>query len=220
MTARLNHAQPWGHPVITARLTDRFIVVPSGEAIHAIGVDGADRAKRWLEGTTRVLNVWTNPEDENKLTFSWATSGHFSFDLGGTLQGGDLHNKNFYAEVKKYSSAGDQGTEYPKYLAKCYLALQQRPEMCDHFMWITWAPFSVTKWPRLMKADYVADAVRNAKHRKRTLGSETAEPDPAHCTAVAGRLWLIVLSERQEVLRLTEDERGEIFKLRVKGGAE
>ena len=200
--------------------TDRgatFASMPTGEAIQAIGVDGADRAKRWLEGTTRVLHVWTNPEDDKKLTFSWASTGEFSFDLGGTLQGAELHGKNFFAEVKKYSSAGDQGTEYPKYLAKCYLALTQRPEWCDHFMWITWAPFSVTKWPNLMSAEYVAQSVKLEKHRKRTLGTADAEPDLDHCAEVARRLWLIVLSDKQEVLRLTEDERGEIFKLRMKG---
>ena len=190
--------------------------MPSGEAIQAIGIDGADRAKRWLEGTTRVLHVWTNPEDAAKLTFSWATEGEFSFDLGGTLQGGELHGKNFYAEVKKYSAARDQGTEYPKYLAKCYLALQQRPEMCDHFMWITWAPFLVSKWAHLMTPDYVATSVKT--HREKTLGITGAEPDLPHCAAVAGRLWLIVLSDKQEALRLTEDERGEIFKLRMRGG--
>lgn len=193
----------------------RFLAM-SGEKIHAIGADGASRAKRWLEGTTRVLHVWTNPEDEAKLTFTWASKGTFSFDLGGTMQGGELHNKNFYAEVKKYSASGDQGTEYPKYLAKCYLALKQSPSMCDHFMWITWAPFLVSKWSDLMTADYVAECV--TKHSAKTLGSAKAKPDTDHCRSVAQRLWLIVLSDKQEVLRLTESERGEVFKLRMTNG--
>jgi hypothetical protein len=191
--------------------------MPSGEKIQALGIDGAQRAKRWLEGTTRVLHVWTNPEDENKLTFRWADGNSFSFDLGGTFHGAELHNRNFYAEVKKYSSAGDQGTEYPKYLAKCYLALQQRPEMCDHFMWITWAPFSVTQWPKLMTVEYVAASV--GKHAQKSLGAPDAQPDLSHCSEIADRLWLIVLSDKQEGLRLSESERGEILKLRVAGGA-
>jgi hypothetical protein len=189
----------------------------SGEAIQAIGRDGAVRAKRWLESTTRVLNVWMNPEDEAKLTFSWATKGTFSFDLGGTLYGAELHNKNFFAEVKKYKGPGDQPTEYRKYLAKCYRALVETPSMCDHFMWITWAPFSVTAWSKLMTADYVKDSV--LKHRLATLGSKTADPDPALCTAVAERLWLIVLSDKQETLGLSDSERGEILKFRVSSGA-
>ena len=86
-------------------------------------------------------------------------------------------------------------------------------------MWITWAPFSVTKWPKLMTADYVAESVTLAKHREKALGADDADPDPDHCLDVAQRLWLIVLSDKQEVLRLTEAERGEIFKLRMQGGA-
>jgi hypothetical protein len=190
----------------------------SGEAIHAAGADGAQRAKRWLEGTTRVLHVWMNPEDAPKLTFKWATKGTFSFDLGGSLQGGEFHNKNFYAEVKKYASAGDQGTEYKKYLGKCYLALQQQPAMCDHFMWITWAPFSITKWPRLRTADYVSECV--SAHAARVLGDKNAKPDQAACEAVADRLWLIVLSDRQEELRLTEEERGRVIQHRIEAGTQ
>jgi hypothetical protein len=195
----------------------RFVPMASGEAIQEIGRDGADRAKRWLEGTTRVLNVWTNPEDEVKLTFKWASKGTFSFDLGGTFYGGELHNKNFFAEVKKYAGAGDQGTEYPKYLAKCYLALKQNPAMCDHFLWITWAPFSVKAWPKLLTPEYVETSV--SKHDLKTLGVANAKPDMAQCAAVADRLWLIVLSDKQEILRLSDSERGEIQKLRVMGGA-
>ena len=188
----------------------------SGEAIQQIGIDGADRAKRWLEGTTRVLHTWTNPEDEAKLTFKWATEGTFSFDLGGTMYGAELHNKNFYAEVKKYKDAGDQGTEYPKFLAKCYLALKQSPAYCDHFMWITWSPFSMTKWSKLMTQPYVADALRT--HDVRALGEKGAEPDPDHCAAVADRLRIIVLSDKQEALTLSDAERAELLKARVLAG--
>lgn len=196
----------------------RFNEVTTGEEIHALGADGAQRAKRWLEGTTRVLHVWMNPEDAAKLTFGWASSGSFSFDLGGSLQGGDLHNKNFYAEVKKYSSAGDQGTEYRKYLAKCYLALAQQPAMCDHFMWITWAPFSIIKWPVLRNAEYVRESV--LKYSAKTLGGEDEHPDDTLCKEVADRLWLIVLSDRQEELRLTDEERGRVIQHRIEVGTQ
>jgi hypothetical protein len=192
-----------------------------GEGTHHLGIDGANRAKRWLEGTTRVLHTWMNPEDAVKLRFDWATTGTFTFDLGGTFWGEELHNKNFYAECKKYKAAGDQGTEYKKYLAKCYLALEQRPEMCDHFMWITWAPFSVTSWPDLMTAEYVASSIESdVALRIRTIGESVALPDKDHCADVAKRLWLIVLSDKQEVLRLSDDERGLVVSNRMKLGTQ
>lgn len=206
------------HPRNATLRRGTFFPVATGEEIHAIGADGAQRAKRWLEGTTRVLHVWMNPEDAPKLTFNWATTGSYSFDLGGSLQGGEFHNKNFYAEVKKYASAGDQGTEYRKYLGKCYLALKQQPAMCDHFMWITWAPFSISKWPQLMTAEYVKECV--IKYSVKVLGAAGATPDDAACQGVADRLWLIVLSDRQEELRLTDEERGRVIQHRIEAGTQ
>lgn len=191
----------------------------TGEETHHKGIDGAQRAKRWLEGTTRVVQTWMNPEDATKLTFSWATTGEFSFDLGGTFWGDELHNKNFFVECKKYKADGDQGTEYRKYLAKCYLALKQSPGWCDHFMWITWAPFSLKSWEKLLTTDYVAESVRQTAVREKTLGDADGEPDLAHCADVASRLWLIVLSDKQEVLRLSDEERGELTKHRIAAGS-
>src|SRR5437899_735256 len=96
--------------------------VSPGEATHAVGRDGAIRAKQWLDATTRVDVTWINPDAVEKLTFTWADGSTFSFDLGGTLRGGDWHGEEFFAEVKKYSAAQDQGQLYSEYLAKCYRA--------------------------------------------------------------------------------------------------
>ena len=136
-----------------------FLAMP-GESLHEVGRDGAIRAKRWLEATTRVDVPWVNPDHVAKLSFPWIGKGTFSFDLGGTLRGGDVHGQEFFAEVKRYTNASDQGSLYREYLAKCYCAYQCSPARCDHFMWITWHPFSVTRWTRLCTAKEVEDAVR------------------------------------------------------------
>ena len=96
------------------------------------GRDGAVRAKRWLERTTRVDVSWVNPDSVAKLTFDWANGGSFSFDLGGKLRGGAFHGQEFFAEVKEYNSVGDQPRLYDEYLAKCYRAYVVLPARCDH----------------------------------------------------------------------------------------
>jgi hypothetical protein len=83
----------------------------SGEETQARGADGARRAKRWLDSTTRANAQWVNPDPiaVPKLTFEWAKKPrHFSFDIAGTLLGGDLEGQEFFAESKKYPSALDQ----------------------------------------------------------------------------------------------------------------
>jgi hypothetical protein len=174
----------------------------SGEELHEIGRDGTIRAKRWLEATTRVDASWINPGAAQKLTFHWADGkSSFSFDLGGTMRGGEWHGEEFFAEVKKYSSAGDQGAHYTSYLAKCYRAFTVMPARCDHFMWVTWHPFKVGKWADLCSPDEVSESV--ITHRAAALGVVDLEDarqsiDDATCAAVAERLWLLVLSEKQE----------------------
>lgn len=178
----------------------------SGEALHKAGDDGARRAKRWLEASTRVSKSWlnTDPTIGARCQFTWphGTTG-FSFDIGGFLCGGEFEGHSFLAECKNYNTAGDQGTEYSMYLAKCYAAYMAQPRWSDHFMWITWHPFSVTTWASLCKRDKVRDSVLSEHNRVFGVDSKDQAKgiiDETVVDAVADRLWLIVLSRNQERL--------------------
>ncbi len=178
-----------------------------GEHAHATGADGARRAKKWLEATTRVDVPWVNPNKaaREKLTFSWPGSDtSFSFDLGGILRHGDYDSESFFAEVKKYSDASDLPTHYSEFVAKCYVAYVDRQMYCDHFMWISWSPHSATTWSKLTTPEFVTEHV--GKHRDRVFGpdAESTEVDPDIAKAVADRLWLFVLSDRQETLVIAD----------------
>lgn len=174
----------------------------TGEQAHATGADGARRAKLWLEATTRANVTWVNPDPTAipKLQFPWSDGSHFSFDLGGTLVGGAVDGQEFLAECKNYSNANDQNSMYDEYLAKCYCALRHRPERCDNFLWVTWAAFATTTWSQLTTSARVVQAV--SRWSVKALGvprpQAAAAIDEAHCEAVASRLWIIVLSKRQE----------------------
>ena len=178
----------------------------SGEQLHEKGREGARRAKEWLDATTRADVRWVNPDPVAvpKLTFDWADdSKPFSFDIGGILLGGEKENEEFLAEVKNYADASDQGTLYSEYLAKCYRAYVTRPDRCDNFIWITWAPFRSSSWSALCVPDEVLSAV--VKHRAKTLNVESQEDardalasQQATINAVADRLWILDLSEKQE----------------------
>jgi hypothetical protein len=187
-----------------------------GEAAQAKGADGARRAKRWLESTTRVNAQWVNPDPPaiGKLTFDWPHGGQsFSFDLAGHFKYGDVDGEAFFAESKKYDAPLDLATHYSKFLAQCYVAYRTSPGWCDHFMWIAWSPHSITSWPDLTKAEYVREHV--IKHRERVFGEADEAVagslvDDAAVSAVAERLWLIVLSDRQETLVISKEHRGVI----------
>lgn len=132
------------------------------------------------------------------LTFTKPAGGEFSFDLGGYLKEDPFDRAQFFCEVKNYTGAHDQHPLYQEYLAKCYAvwASTRRPY---EFMWITWHPFQVGEWASLCSADKLARAV---EAHPEYLPAEH-EIDYAGCKDLAERLWLIVLSVKQEDLCLT-----------------
>jgi len=196
-----------------------------GEELHLIGADGAARAKRWLDATTRVKSCWlnTDPAGASKLDFVWPGNGRaFSFDIGGILRGGEFENQMFVAEAKKYTGAHDQGTQYRAYLAKCYSARQSNRALTDHFMWITWHPFNVTNWRNLCTADEVTSAVIDRREDVLRVGISAedakAELDVDLVNDLAERLWLLVLNDRQEKLVITDKHRSIIFQYEIERG--
>ena len=188
----------------------------AGETTHQIGQEGVERARAWLEKTGRVQVNYTVYEVGVTpfLTFRNATGGEFSFDVCGILDL-DEGKATFYGEVKKYSEVGSQPDDYTEYLAKCYRAtyLHENPY---HFMWITWHPFSQTKWSKLCTAPEVRAAVDKYKPR---YCDEDQEVDDDLCEKIADRLWLIVLSDRQEGLSMSDEMLGELKKAVVRGVA-
>lgn len=207
--------------------------------MHRRGADGARRAKRWLDATTRTKASWTN-EDEvsaSRMEFRWPSSGQepFSFDVGGILAGGDVENHLFMAEVKYYSSDG-LGRDYDDFVAKCYLARRDHPRSADQYMFLTWHPFRVKTWTRLESEQAVLFGLAVNHHRAFGSPDERAEPcfgpgtwsGEAHRACphmdmdvvrdVATRLWVVVLSEKQEGLVISDDDRALVISNRAREG--
>ena len=178
-----------------------------------MGQDGARRAKVWLEKTGRVDVHFSRYEvaEAAFLTFEKVTGDDFSFDLGGVLRL-ESGKVGFFGEVKKVSSESGQAAMYIEYLAKCYRALVTSSKPY-HFMWITWHPFSLTKWSKLCTAAEIKDAVE--AHRNAYCGSDPI--DDELCSKLAERLWLIVLSDRQETLSMSDAMLGTLKKAVVEG---
>ena len=178
-----------------------------GEVAQEAGRDGVRRAKRWLERTGRVEVHWTVYEHPSMLTVTRPGGNDRSFDLGGVIRGGDLDGHQFFAEVKNYRAAGDQPKQYGDYLANAYCKMLEGREKLYQFMWITWHPFSVSRWVKLCETTEVRAKV--SERQTEWLGSEISI-DEELCEIVADRLWLIVLSEKQEQLCMSNEMLGDL----------
>jgi hypothetical protein len=197
-----------------------------GEAMHQKGADGARRAKTWLDATTRTRASWTNEDTvaAGRLTFNWphGDQNEFSFDVGGILFDAPFDNHQFVAEVKNYSGDG-LGPDFDDFLAKCYFVARDHPKLANQFMFITWHPFRIKTWTQLTNRESVVNGCMTAKNRKRLLGTDDqAEAQKALDQDVidelCGALWLFVLSEKQEQLLISLEDRALIVQERVKRG--
>jgi hypothetical protein len=184
-----------------------------GEEPHAKGEDGLQRAKQWLDSSTRIRQSWTARDvpQGRFCQFEWpcATGQEksFSFDLGGNFLGGGLDGQSFLAEVKNHKAEQSLPKEFRKFLAGCYVALGSDPALCDHFLWISWAPFMARSWDKHATTDNVCEALKHDDNRKRLFGVDTPGAaalkwDKPLAADVARRIWLITLCKQQEQLVL------------------
>ncbi|MFF3671998.1 hypothetical protein [Microtetraspora malaysiensis] len=183
----------------------------AGEGHQQTGSDGLDRAKRWLDYSTRVATIYTNTDKVLKdlLHFRWPHGGQeFSFDLGGKLRGGDLHDKSFMAEVKAYKYEMDSPKEYREFVAECYVAFQEKPDRCDNLIWLSWAPFQAQNWHRHRNAESIRRHLLHADNVYRVFGTTSADEakgklDEQVIYELTKRLWLLTLCDEQENLVIT-----------------
>jgi hypothetical protein len=190
----------------------------SGEGHQIKGFEGLRRAKKWLDSSTRVSQIWTNENRGLKelLAFDWPHGEDFSFDMGGQLRGGDLEGKMFLAEVKNYDHEMDLPIHFREFLAQCYVALNEKPDLSDIFMWISWSPFQAQRWHEHATAKSVQKAV--LKHSGLILDTSDeqkalSEIDPAVIANVSERIWLITLCDQQEDLVIAHEHYVQVVSL-------
>lgn len=193
-----------------------------------MGADGAQRAKFWLDATTRTRSTWTNEDAviAARMTFEWpfGTEKHqtpttFSFDIGGILFGDPFDNHQFVAEVKNYSTTGNIGSEFDDFLAKCYRVATTSRQLADQFMFITWNPFRAQSWKKQTETEQIREGC--IINRERLLGEKDKEKaseliDDEAVSYVRDRLWLVVLSDKQEALLISDEDRAMINAERTK----
>jgi hypothetical protein len=177
------------------------------EAAHESGRVGVIRAKRWLESTTRVQITFDAYQSTPQCSLPIGGGETKTFDLVGVHVEEDGNTKRcpLYVEVKHYSSASDQPQKYAEYLVAVYrAALHEKQSANRHleFMWLTWHPFSVTKWSRLCSEGELRQTLNDAP--------DINDIDEDLVRALPNRLWLVVLGKRHDELTMGARLLGEV----------
>lgn len=172
------------------------------ESSHKDGEDGVILAKQCLESTTHIelpFDAYECPEQTILIRLDGAKK---RYDLAGHII---ATKRPLFVEVKAYNVVGKQPEEYMEYLANAYSVtardIKDGVDRKREFMWVTWHPFSQTKWVNLTTKTEVRKALET--HPECLAGDPV---DEEIVDLVTHRLWLIMLSKRQEQLLLTRDE--------------
>lgn len=190
----------------------------AGEDSHEKGRTGLLQAQQWLERSSRIKTSFRQTDSflGDRLHFRWPNDNEFSFDLGGQFRGEELEGKTFMAEVKKYSTDKHLAEHYKLFLAQCYVAFDERPNYCDNLIWISWVPFTSSKWHEHTTINAVRAAV--LAHSDKIFGQDAGAVvaadliDTEILSGVADRVWLLTLCDQQLGLVMTLQHYSEIVQ--------
>lgn len=178
-----------------------------GEALHDKGRDGNLLARRWLDRTNRARISWSVHDNPSAVQMPQLSGDPKGYDLKGHLLDEDGNPSSpLLVEVKNYSTSGNQGPEYKKFLARSYsITAKGFLEGVDHgtqFMWLTWCPFEVTSWAKLQSQAWVRDALTLQALADEYLGGVAV--DDGLVSLTAKRVFMVVLGARHEELTLPD----------------
>lgn len=179
------------------------------ETAHRIGLEGLHEIKEWLEATTRFAFTYTVWDSEAMCTRECPDGTKKALDLEGNTVGAPGERpRPVSVECKKYTTVGGQAGGYREFLAVAYAntAHTIRSMGSDaerEFFWVTYHPFSQTDWSKLLTVTYLRECV---EEHIGLLNGEAIDDDLL--AAVATRLNVMVVGQRQINLRLTKDEAG------------
>jgi hypothetical protein len=179
------------------------------EENHEIGREGVFLFKRWLEATTYLDLPW----------HAYGSAAHCEVHHMGGIKTYDLAGMFLIegmppvvVECKRYGSVGAQAAEFEQFLAIAYGTVlweksqNMRPKN-RHFIWATTHPFAQSAWPNLTSVAKIQEAV--AKYPE-FVGNDPFNQELGH--SLAERVWLLVLSEKQERIMLTPGELMTVWK--------
>lgn len=179
----------------------RFSPVTTGaknaEPVQKKGWDGALTAKRFLESTTMIDVHFDCYDSPAQCTLEMLDGTTQLFDLKGKFW---ASRNEVFVESKNHSGPNDQAQRFEEFLAHAYSSTVKRAKVvstdpCYEYIWVTWHPFAQGKWTKLLTKQNMRDAL--AVHPA-LLGGEPV--DDEFIDLLEGRIWLLVLHEKQSEL--------------------
>ena len=194
------------------------------EEEQEIGRVGAKRVQRLLEATLRFRLPYDAYQHKERVSLRMLTGHYETYDLNGDHLDEDAQEvTRVYVESKNLAGAGNQSWEFTRFLAQAYSATKSVIDDSSmdpkyEFMWATTCPWKGDGFRQVASWEAVKQAVEQEAARDETVlvaGKKWPKVVPDGCVpdddlvrTVAERIWVWVISDKQEKLSLSGKMRG------------
>lgn len=178
------------------------------EEVQELGRRGVAKIRSWLEATTFVELHWNAYENGLKCAAKHL-AGIKKFDLVGNFICDA--RQTIYVECKKYNGPHKQYKAYREFLAIAYSATVKTIEDFggdaeSEFIWVTYNPFNADGWQKLESHEKIVEALGEFPQY---LAGREINQDLVR--KLAGRIWILVVSEKQGRVTMSYDELMKVF---------
>lgn len=192
------------------------------EEEQEIGRAGVKRVQRLLEGTLRFRLPYDAYKHKERVSLKMLGGMVKLYDLNGDFldeQGQAV--TRIFVESKNLADAGGQSAEFEEFLARAYSATMQEREDTGidpkwEFMWATTCPWKGSGFRQVAEKAALEAAIE--AHRGGPVIPEDHVIDRDVLDHVQERLWVWVISDRQEDMTLSAEMRGWVLKQLEEGG--
>jgi hypothetical protein len=168
--------------------------------------------KSLLEGTFRFELPYDAYQHQVRVSLAMLGGRVKRYDLHGDYRDEDgVTQTRIFIECKNVEDAAGQGAEFVEFLARAYSATKKVISDVGNdpryeFMWATTCPWKGTGFRQVASRDALSAAV--ATHIGGDIIPAGHEPDADLITEIAKRIWVWVVSDRQEDMSIGPMMRG------------
>lgn len=182
----------------------------AAEEAQELGRKGVLDIKRWLESTTYINVDWIIYDNQPACTVENLSDKPKRFDLMCRFLG--KKKRPLIVECKAYKTVGGQAAGFDDFLATAYSSIARKLDATGddraEFMWVTYHPFSQTKWNSLLSKKNIRAALALPRNVA-LLGGKAIDEDVVDL--LAERLWVLVMHRKQKKLTLSQTELSRVF---------
>jgi len=184
----------------------------SEETIHEKGREAVEKFREYLESTAKFRISFTVYQAAFAVEGITISGEHFHYDMVGKfVERPSALPIRVYIEVKsRYSSPTDLTTLYNEFVVKSFSfclyhwKIRKNRDFKPYFLFLTNHPFHCAQYSEITNPGFISGIVGDAINKDKSFGVTKNDITWDEIGAFANLLWIIIFSNKQELLVIND----------------